>query len=89
VAAALETADGVIENVRLALGGVAPKPWRAAEAENVLQGVAADAETFRRAADAELAGATGYRHNSFKIELAKRTITGVLSDLAWTGGAAR
>ena len=86
VAAALELADGKILNVRLALGGVAPKPWRAYQAEGVLAGAEATVEAFRRAADAELAGARGFGYNDFKIELAKRTIVGVLSEMTETGG---
>jgi xanthine dehydrogenase YagS FAD-binding subunit len=86
LAAALETENGKICNVRLALGGVAPKPWRAYEAEKVLLGAEAGLETFRRAADAELSHARGFRYNSFKIELAKRTIASVLSELAEAGG---
>lgn len=82
VAAALEIEAGRIRNVRLALGGVAPKPWRARQAERVLAGAEPNPETFRRAAGAELADASGYRHNAFKIELARRTIAGVLSELA-------
>jgi xanthine dehydrogenase YagS FAD-binding subunit len=82
VAAALDIEDGRIRNVRVALGGVAPKPWRAYEAEKVLLGAERSLELFRRAADAELAPARGFRHNSFKIELARRTITSVLSELA-------
>jgi xanthine dehydrogenase YagS FAD-binding subunit len=82
VAGALEMENGRIREARLALGGVAPKPWRAWEAERVLGGAAAIVETFRRAADAELANARGYRDNRFKIELARRTIVGVLSELA-------
>lgn len=82
VAAALETENGTIRNARIALGGVAPKPWRALEAERVLAGSPATAETFRRAADAELASARGYRDNRFKIELARRTIPSVLGELA-------
>ncbi len=81
VAAALEIEENTIRNVRLALGGVAPKPWRAFEAERVLSGAPATLETFRRAADAELATARGYRDNRFKIELARRTIASVLSEL--------
>jgi xanthine dehydrogenase YagS FAD-binding subunit len=81
VAAALEIEDGRIRNARVALGGVAPKPWRAYEAEKVLSGAPAGLELFRRAADAELSHARGFRDNSFKIELARRTIAGVLSDL--------
>lgn len=82
VAAALEIKDGTIRSVRLALGGVAPKPWRAWEAERVLSGAPPNLETFRRAADAELANARGYRDNRFKIELARRTIASVLGELA-------
>jgi xanthine dehydrogenase YagS FAD-binding subunit len=85
VAAALEVENGRIRNVRLALGGVAPKPWRAYEAEKVLSGSEAIMETFRRAADAELSHARGFQHNSFKIELAKRTLASVLSELAAGG----
>ena len=85
VAAALEVENGKIRHVRLALGGVAPKPWRAYEAEKVLAGADASWETFRRAADAELSQARGFRHNNFKIELAKRTIASVLSELAEVG----
>src|ERR671918_222231 len=87
VAAALEVEDGAVRNVRLALGGVAHKPWRAREAERVLTGAAARPETFRRAAEAELANARGYRDNSFKIELARRTIVSVLGQLVERGGA--
>jgi xanthine dehydrogenase YagS FAD-binding subunit len=87
VAAALEVKNGEIKNIRLALGGVAHKPWRAFEAEKVLAGAEAKTETFRRAAEAELANAKGYVHNSFKIELAKRTIVSVLSELAEKGAA--
>ncbi len=86
VAAALETENGVIKNVRLALGGVAHKPWRAFKGEKVLAGAAATAETFRSAAEAELADAKGYAHNRFKIELAKRIIVSVLGELTEKGG---
>jgi xanthine dehydrogenase YagS FAD-binding subunit len=82
VAAALDIENGTIRSVRLALGGVAPRPWRAFEAERVLSEAPATLETFRRAADAELATARGYRDNRFKIELARRTIASVLSELA-------
>jgi xanthine dehydrogenase YagS FAD-binding subunit len=82
VAAVIEIENGTIRDVRLALGGVAPKPWRAFEAERVLTGAPATLETFRRATDAELANARGYRDNRFKIELARRTIVSTLADLA-------
>ena len=74
--------------MRLALGGVATKPWRAYEAERVLLGAAATEETFRRAAEAELAAATGLSGNAFKIDLAQRTIVAVLRQLLTDGSAA-
>ena len=83
VAAALDLApDGKIKTARLALGGVAHKPWRATEAEAWLAGKTAGAEAFRAAADAALAGAKGYKHNTFKIELARRTIVRALTTVA-------
>ena len=83
VAAALDLSpDGKVRSARLALGGVAHKPWRATEAETFLAGRPATAESFRAAADAALAGAKGYQHNSFKIELARRTIVRALTTLA-------
>lgn len=86
VAAALQIEDGAIRNVRVALGGVAHKPWRSYAAENTMAGAKASTETFRRAAEAELSEARGYGYNDFKIELAKRTMVGVLSELAEAGG---
>ena len=82
VAAALDVKDGKITNVRLALGGVAHKPWRARLAEAALLGAPATTECFRLAAQAELAGAVGLRDNAFKIPLAERTIVAVLEELA-------
>ncbi len=87
VAAVLETENGRIGNVRLALGGVAHKPWRAAIAEKQLHGEPATEESFRRAAEAELAPARARKHNGFKIELAKRLIVSVLSELSRKGTA--
>ncbi|UHS63052.1 xanthine dehydrogenase family protein subunit M [Agrobacterium vaccinii] len=82
VAAALDVDDaGVVRDVRLALGGVAHKPWRALKAEAALKGQKADADSFRAAAEAELADAVGLRDNAFKVELAKRTIVAVLEEL--------
>lgn len=81
VAAALKIEEGVIKDVRLALGGVAPKPWRAWKAEESLKGRPVNAESFRAAAEAELAAAQPLRDNGFKIELAKRTIVAVLEEL--------
>ena len=82
VAAALDVVDGKVRDVRLALGGVAPKPWRAWKAEGALRGQPATEASFRAAAAAELADATALRHNGFKIELARRTICAVLAELA-------
>ena len=82
VAAALEVQNGTVGDVRLALGGVAHKPWRARKAEDALRGKAATAQNFRAAAEAELVDATPLRDNAFKVELAKRTITAVLQQLA-------
>src|SRR4051812_2312477 len=83
VAAALEIdAAKKISAVRIALGGVAHKPWRAQKAEQHLVGKAADETTFRAGAEAELAAAKGYQHNEFKIELAKRSIVRALSTVA-------
>lgn len=87
VAAALDLADdGTIRDVRLALGGVAHKPWRAWRAEEALRGGPATEGAFRAAAAAELADAAGLRDNRFKIGLAERTIVATLGELA--GGAA-
>jgi xanthine dehydrogenase YagS FAD-binding subunit len=82
VAAALAVKDGKISDVRIALGGVAHKPWRALMAESVLHGRAPTGENFRAAAAAELSEAKPLSHNAFKIELATRTITAVLEELA-------
>lgn len=79
VAAILELDGGTIRNARIALGGVAHKPWRASKAERTLIGKTADERTFRAAADAELAAAKVYRDNAFKIELARRSIVSALA----------
>lgn len=89
VAAALEVEDNQIKTVRLALGGVAHKPWRASAAESVLQGLPATEASFRRGAEAELANARGFAHNSFKIELVKRVMVSALMELAEQGGTNR
>jgi xanthine dehydrogenase YagS FAD-binding subunit len=89
VAAAMEVQeDGSISAVRLALGGVATKPWRAYEAEQVLLGAAATEDTFQQGAEAALASATGLPGNTFKIDLARRTIVAVLRRLLTDGSAA-
>jgi xanthine dehydrogenase YagS FAD-binding subunit len=88
VAAALDVDDkGNVRDVRLALGGVAHKPWRATAAEQALRGAPANEENFRRAAEAELKDAVGLAGNAFKIELAKRVIVNTLQKLAMEPGA--
>ncbi len=82
VAAALEMDGNSIRNARIAMGGVAHKPWRKAEAEAALVGKPADETAFSAAADILLAGASGFEHNAFKIELGRRTIVRALTDAA-------
>lgn len=82
VAAALRVRDGTVTAVRLALGGVAPKPWRAREAERLLLDGPADEAAFRRAAEAELAPAAVRPGNAFKVALATSTIVATLRELS-------
>jgi len=70
---------GRIRSARVALGGVATKPWRSREAEQALTGAKADEAAFRAAADAALQGARPQKHNGFKIKLAKRTLVRALT----------
>ena len=81
VAAALQVRDGAVHDVRIALGGVAHKPWRARKAEDALRGRPAAEESFRAAAEAELADAMPLRENSYKVPLAANVITRTLLDL--------
>jgi len=81
VAAALDVADGVVRDGRLALGGVAHTPWRAARAEEVLRGAPATERSFRDAAEAELAAARPLPGNGFKVPLARGAIVRTLLDL--------
>ena len=74
VAAALSVRDGVVADVRLALGGVGTKPWRAERAEAELAGAPAMREQFTAAAAAELEAADPREHNAFKVELAQRAL---------------
>lgn len=74
VATALKIENGLIKEARIALGGLAHKPWRNIEAEEYLRDKQPNAESFAMAADIILKEAKGYEHNSFKIELAKRAI---------------
>jgi xanthine dehydrogenase YagS FAD-binding subunit len=82
VAAALELDGGRVKEARLALGGVAHKPWRNAEAEAALRGQGVGEPAFARAADLLLRGAKGFAHNAFKIDLARRAIVRALTQAA-------
>lgn len=82
VAAGLEMDGETIKEARLALGGVAHKPWRDLQAETLLIGQRATLDTFQRVAEALLRDAKGFGHNKFKIELAKRAIIRALSKAA-------
>ncbi|AEI49800.1 FAD binding domain-containing protein [Runella slithyformis] len=82
VAAGLELEGGIITDARLALGGVAHKPWRDREAEMMLKGQPATEENFHKAAETVIKGAVGYEHNAFKIELARRAIVRTLMEAA-------
>jgi xanthine dehydrogenase YagS FAD-binding subunit len=82
VAAALELEGDAIKEARLALGGVAHKPWRDPAAEAALCGQTANQSTFARAADLLLRDAKGFEHNAFKIDLAHRAIVRALTQAA-------
>ncbi len=82
VAAALELKDGTIQEARLALGGVAHKPWRDPAAEAALRGQSGEEASFARAADLLLRDARPLAHNGFKIDLARRAIIRTLTQAA-------
>jgi xanthine dehydrogenase YagS FAD-binding subunit len=82
VAAGLELENGAIKSGRVALGGVAHKPWRIPDAERSLKGQRPDRKVFAEVADAILRDASGFAHNSFKIELARRAIVRTLEQAA-------
>ena len=84
VAAALELDGDTIREARLALGGVAHKPWRDREAEALLHGDRPTRENFHRVAEVVLRPAQGFGHNNFKVELAKRAIVRALTQAAAT-----
>src|SRR5262249_18974640 len=77
-AVVLTVSDGNVTQARIALGGVATKPWRSPEAEAVLVGQPANQTTFRKAAEAALRDAKPQSENGFKIELAKRCLAHAL-----------
>ncbi|MCE6998677.1 xanthine dehydrogenase family protein subunit M [Saccharothrix sp. S26] len=82
VAAVLRVERGVVRDVRIALGGVAHKPWRARRAEDVLRGERTGEEVFRRAIDAELAGAAPLAGNGFKVPLTRNLVVSALRELS-------
>ena len=82
VAAALDMRENTIAEARLAVGGVAHKPWRDPSAEAMLRGQPAEPTTFVRAADHLLRDAKGFEHNAFKIDLARRAVVRALSQAA-------
>jgi xanthine dehydrogenase YagS FAD-binding subunit len=85
VAAAIDVADGIVRDSRIAFGGVAHVPWRARKAEAALRGEGATEEVFRRAAEAELADAQPLRGNEFKVLLASNMLVRTLLDLTQEG----
>jgi xanthine dehydrogenase YagS FAD-binding subunit len=84
----LQIENGKIKEARIALGGVAAKPWRARTAEDVLKGVAPTADAFQEAAWRALTDAKPSGDNAFKIELARRIVVRALT-LAAAGTPAR
>ncbi|WP_088342586.1 MULTISPECIES: xanthine dehydrogenase family protein subunit M [Rhodomicrobium] len=82
VAAIVDAERGRIGGAQIALGGVAPMPWRATAAERALGGSGSSEARMRAAADASMQGARGYGHNEFKIELAMRMVQSVLTEAA-------
>ena len=82
VAAALALDGDRVVEARIALGGVAHKPWRDPEADALLRGQSASRESFQRVADALVRDARGFRHNDFKIELARRATVRALTQAA-------
>jgi len=79
VAVGLDVRDGVVKTARIALGGVAHRPWRATEAEAALVGAKLDRQSIERAAKAAVAGAKPLEHNAFKVELARRSVARALA----------
>lgn len=88
VAAAIDVSGGQIKEVRLAMGGVAHKPWRLTEAEAFLKGKPAEASVFAQASEIALQGAKPLTYNAFKVKMAKRAIYRALIVSAQGGGVA-
>jgi xanthine dehydrogenase YagS FAD-binding subunit len=82
VAAALDLDGGTIRSARLAMGGVAHKPWRLTEAEQFLAGKPATEATFRQAAELAMRGAKAFEHNQFKLKLGPNTLVQALKNAA-------
>ena len=85
IAAAIDVADGVIRDVRVAFGGVAHMPWRARKAEALLRGAQVSEELFQQAASTELADAQPLPENAFKVPLARNLLVRTLLDLTQEG----
>jgi xanthine dehydrogenase YagS FAD-binding subunit len=85
VAAALDLKGSTINNARLAMGGVAHKPWRLTAAENFLKGKTASVENFKQAATIAMKDAKGYGYNNFKLKLAPNTIVQTLKTVSGIG----
>jgi CO/xanthine dehydrogenase FAD-binding subunit len=81
IAAAVDAAGGTVRDARIALGGVAHRPWRAAKAEDVLRGAPATVESIERAAAVELEDAVPLRSNGYKITLAHQLMVDTLEEL--------
>lgn len=82
VAASLDLKGNTIQNARLAMGGVAHKPWRLTAAENFLKGKTATMENFRQAANIAMKNSRGYGYNNFKLKLAPNTIVEALKKVS-------
>jgi len=82
VAAAMDLKNNIIHDARLAMGGVAHKPWRLTAAENFLKGKQASVQNFRQAASIAMKDAKGYGHNNFKLKLAPNTIVETLKTVS-------
>jgi xanthine dehydrogenase YagS FAD-binding subunit len=88
VAAALRMDGDTITETRLALGGIAHKPWRNPDAEAMLNGIKATKDHFEAVGETVIRGARGFTHNTFKIELARRAVVRALQHAAQMGRTA-
>jgi xanthine dehydrogenase YagS FAD-binding subunit len=78
----LDIKGNTIQNARLAMGGVAHKPWKLIAAENFLKGKTASVENFKQAAAIAMKDAKGYGYNNFKLKLAPNTIVETLKTVS-------